>query len=645
MKQDKSSDIISKFRALDREEKLKIVNLIAKDGEDSVTDVRKKLNLSFSTTHKYLNELEDAGILKSSLKTIGGRQKRMYSLTDFQIILDPLKLSSLQKPELMKKEASINIVDSQGLPQKLGLDTLRKTLMDVGIPVHMSEIMVEKILDEAYDGMSIGELKSVIMGVLTGERSIFDKAMMNLSTNGFFGDQALTTILRQKNLELPVEMYMDADIDIYNVGVPKPISILHDLRAFLKYGIVEATPPNSLEATINHIRTILEMTHTEIVGPQAFNHLNIFLAPYASKLIYPRLKQIMRDLINVYLHISHMVGGSSLYYCLDLTIPSKMKKEPAVGLKGSTVGVYGDYESEAQDIVKAILETIGSVKFPCLIINLDKNWENSELNETISEVSKKTKILFSNLNRPWQNNASYFHEVMRFEIESEGFAQSSIGNCQTTTINLPGLVYKTKDESDFLEKLGEVMNSCFDVITTSAESITGKFYTSFSFLPRKFEDKRYFNLDEATYAICTCGMNEVTKKILGSQLHEDKASQNFVVKTLKQMQKIIEEKQLPLNVGIAEHTFKHVLERFARRDLKDFGNEVYCKGTKENPTYTSGTSVAQDAEISLEEKIKIEEKFHPLQKMGHMCEIKKDRNILDILKLITKSDIGYATII
>ncbi len=560
-------------------------------------------------------------------------------------MLDPVKLSSLQKPGIMRKETKINIVDSQGLPQKLGLDDIRKTLMDIGIPIHISEIIVKNILDEVYDGMSIGGLKSVILGILTKERAIFDKAMLKLSSSGFFGDQTLSTILKQKNLVIPITMYMNGDIDIYNVSVPKPISILHDPRLILKYSVIKTAPLTHLDAIINHMRTLFEMTHKEVVGPQALNHLNVFLAPYMFDLIYPRLKQLIQGLTNMYLHISHLIGGSPLYYCLDLKIPKQLKKEPAIGPKGKISGVYGDYESESQDILKAFLETMHSLKFPRLVINLNKGWESSELIEMISETSLKKKVLFANVDKPWQNNASYFHEVMRFQTPAKNSGLvTSIGNLQTTTINFPGLIYKTKDEAEFFEKVEEVVNTCFDVITTSAESITGKFYTSFSFLPKKFEDKRYFNLDESTYAICTCGMNEVTKKLLGSQLHEDKAGQKFVLKILKKIQKLIDEKNLPLKVGIAEHTFKHVLERFAIRDLRDFGSDVYHKGTKENPTYTPGTSVAHDAEISLEDKIKIEEKFHPLQKMGHMSEIKKDRNVLDILKLVTKSDIGYFTL-
>jgi len=638
------SDLIAMFKALDREEKFKIISLIAKEGENSVTDVKKKLRLSFSTAHKYLNDLEKAGILKSIVKISGTREKKLYSLTDFKINLNPHNIFTQTKTVAMP-ESTIQIVDSQGLTQELKTSKLYETFVQIGIPVWIVETMLTKLSNELYDGMSVSELKSIVLEILLKEKSMFDKTVEKISSERFFGDESLQNILKQKKLELPFKMYISGDIDIYNVGIPKPISILHDLRFPLKYGIIGLNPPGHLGSIINHVRTLIEMTHKDVIGPQAFNHLNVFLAPYVSELNYPQLKQTIENLTNIYPHISPTIEGAALYYCLDLMIPSYLKKEPAIGPEGKVVGVYGDFESESESVLKAILETIGNAQFPRLIFNLHKGWQKYGLIKMVIDILKNTRVLFANLTAPWQKHASYFHEVMRIGSESNVNETMRTGNCQTTTINFPRVAWQVKDESQFFEKLDKTMDVCLDVLTTSAESIGGKFYTTLSFISKKNNGEKYYEIDNATYAICTCGLDEAVKKLVGAQLHENKSAQDFVIKTLNHMQSFINKKKMPLKVGIAEHIFRPVLERFAKKDLKDFGSGIHYKGSKDDPSYTAGTSVAEDAKIDAEEKIKIEEKFHPLQNAGHLSIIKADREIFKLLKLITKSDIGYFVIV
>lgn len=368
------SNLISKFRALDREEKFKIINLIAKEGENSVTDVRKKLKLSFSTAHKYLTELEKSNILKSNMKVTGGREKKLYSLKDFEIHFNPRNMFD-QPKSISSYGSSIMVVDSHGLPQEIKMNMLYDVFLSMGMPVWIIEVVLSRLSNELYDGMSIGEMKTVILETLSEEKTLFDKIIEKISTNQFFGDESAQSILKQKRMETPLKMYIAGDIDIYNVGLPKPISILHDIRLLLKYGIVEPNPPQYISSIVNNIRTLVEITHGDVIGPQAFNHLNVFLSPYISEMNNRQLKEVVENLTNIYSHVNHLMGGAPLYYSIDLKTPQFLSKEPAIGPNGKIVGVYGDFESEAEKIAKSILEVIGNVKYPCLIFNLYKGWQ------------------------------------------------------------------------------------------------------------------------------------------------------------------------------------------------------------------------------------------------------------------------------
>ncbi|MBI2543013.1 MAG: winged helix-turn-helix transcriptional regulator [Candidatus Aenigmarchaeota archaeon] len=631
-------DAISKFKALDSEGKFKIVELIAKEGENSITDVRNKLKLSFSTAHKYLNELEKADILKSDVKIDNGRQKKLYVLKNFKINFDVL--SSVSKQDSIG-DSSFHIVNAEGLPEEFKTSQLRQKLMDIGIPVWLVESVLSKISNEVYGGISISSLESLILRILLEEKKIFDSSVEKLSSTRIFGDYSLQNIMKEKKLESSIKMYNEGGIDIYNIGIPKPVSILHDLRPILKNGLSEQQPPKNLYDVLNYLRTILEMSKKDIAGPQAFNHLNVFLAPFISGLNVIQLKEMMENLANIYTHISSTMQGTALYYCFDLAIPSSLQKQPAIGPKGKVVGTYGDFESESQSITKAFLEAIEKLKQPRLVFNMYKGWDKTEATESIEKnLDKLTRPLFANLVPSWQKDASYFHEVIRIDnpISDNSFGK---GNCQTTTINLPRIAWQTKGESEFFESLDKSIGACLDVLTASAEYIGGKSHTSPSFIFSKFGGERYYDLDKSTYVVCTAGLNEVAKKLVGYQLHENEESVDFTLKVLNHMKKSVEHEKMPFKVGVCEHIFKPVLERFAQKDIHDFGDKVIYSGDKENPCYTSGSSVAENSGIDLKEKIRIEKKFHALHDFGHQSIIKKDRELGEILKLVSKSDIGY----
>ena len=90
-------DLIKICKALNCENKLRIVDLIFREGKKSITDVRNELNLSFSTVHKYLNQLEQAEILFSREITENNRQKKVYHLNGFFVKITPEIISQNAK--------------------------------------------------------------------------------------------------------------------------------------------------------------------------------------------------------------------------------------------------------------------------------------------------------------------------------------------------------------------------------------------------------------------------------------------------------------------------------------------------------------------------------------------------------------------
>ncbi len=81
-KYDILTEVANKLQALDNDVKLKIIALLVEEGSKSITDISKELEINFSTAHKYLEQLEEAGLVTSK-QVSENRLKRLFYVKDF----------------------------------------------------------------------------------------------------------------------------------------------------------------------------------------------------------------------------------------------------------------------------------------------------------------------------------------------------------------------------------------------------------------------------------------------------------------------------------------------------------------------------------------------------------------------------------
>lgn len=94
--------LAKKTRALGHSLRLRIVSLLAKEGEDMyLNEVANRLKINRALAKIHLNKLENAGIVKSRVVLLEGeaRALRYYELQDFEIHISP---------KLLKKEVENN---------------------------------------------------------------------------------------------------------------------------------------------------------------------------------------------------------------------------------------------------------------------------------------------------------------------------------------------------------------------------------------------------------------------------------------------------------------------------------------------------------------------------------------------------------
>ncbi|CAB3287662.1 Ribonucleotide reductase of class III (anaerobic), large subunit [Methanocaldococcus lauensis] len=358
---------------------------------------------------------------------------------------------------------------------------------------------------------------------------------------------------------------------------------------------------------------------------------------------------------------------------LELEIPDFLKDKPAV-IAGTTRGTYGDYEDEAKLILEALVEVMmeGDAMgkpflFPNFIIKLRENAfkdENRELMYKIHQLSAKFGIpYFINMFPDWQEiNTNAMGCRTRLSGNWTGDAEIDTlrtGNMQWYSLNLPRIAYEANGDDD---KLFEILNERLELLKEALlikhEVTKERLYIDklMPFLTQDFNGEPYYRYENTTKTFGFVGLNEMLKYHIGEELHESKEAVKFGEKVIRYIKEYADKlkEETGLRWTVTQTPAESTAGRFARLDYKYYKEETISvvRGDLKDPEtlyYTNSSHVRVDAPITFGEKVRIEERFHPLCNGGHIMHIwnierAADPDVLmSITKKITKTDIGFWT--
>lgn len=171
-------------------------------------------------------------------------------------------------------------------------------------------------------------------------------------------------------------------------AVNRPNCFNADLRFYAKNGLKidgkglmgsVAKPAKTLEVLLNHLLQAWMAGATVFSGGQGYVNFNILLAPFAKGRTYEEIKQAIQGFI-YNCNMSLICRGGQVLFSsigIDLSVPDVLKDEPAIGPGGIEVGVYGDYQEEADLIFRAICEVSDEKdgngayhRFPNILFNI-----------------------------------------------------------------------------------------------------------------------------------------------------------------------------------------------------------------------------------------------------------------------------------
>jgi ribonucleoside-triphosphate reductase len=340
----------------------------------------------------------------------------------------------------------------------------------------------------------------------------------------------------------------------------RPFCQSHDARFFFKNGFLAdgtgthtavAGPAKHLSVAIQHCAKILLAAQTQMAGGQSIDCFNTWLAPFCKGLSDEQIKQAAQEFIYE-LNQSYVArGGQVVFSNLDFEfgIPDWIKNIPAV-VGGKEVGVYGDYEEEANKFLREYIK----IKIKGDFVGKQHMWPNDVFKvrrDTFQKYPEEMKLVHEFMAKygtpyianglpEWQTeNFNYMGCRTRLDSAYSGvWGTLRTGNDIYITLNLPRIAYESRGNDErFFEILNKRLAKMAEILIIKhkiSDDILHK-QGLLQFLSQKFDGEEYYNLANTTKTFGYAGLTEATKIHCDYHLHENETAQQFGLKIIGKM--------------------------------------------------------------------------------------------------------------
>jgi len=450
------------------------------------------------------------------------------------------------------------------------------------------------------------------------------QGLNNYISSRVISEYWLHRIYLKKNPKI-AQAHIDGDFHIHNLQILGAYCVGWDLRDLLVSGFtgvkgkISSKPAKHFRVALLQAVNFIYTLTGEAAGAQAFSNFDTYLAPFIryDHLDYKEVKQALQEFIfnmNVPTRVGFQTPFSNI--TLDLTVPSFMKNEQVI-IGGKLMDeTYGDFQEEMNMFNKALFEVMtegdanGRVfSFPIPTINITKDfdYENEGAKQLFEATAKYGIPYFANFvnsdMKPEDVRSMCCHlRLDTRELKKRGGglfgANPLTGSIGVITINLPRIGYLSKEESQFFERLDELMELAKEALQVKREFLEK--YTEKGLYPYS---KFYLRTIKQTFGeywknhfstIGLIGMNEACLNFLGESIATEEGKK-FAIKVLDHMREKLEDFQLEtqqifnLEATPAEGT-SYDLALKDKKKFKDIivaNEEAYKKGAE--PYYTNSS--------------------------------------------------------
>ncbi len=570
-----------------------------------------------------------------------------------------------------------SLVKETGIPQQSAIHVakeveakLRKLKVNYLSAPLIREIVTVQLLEE---GMEEARAKYTRLGMpvydVTHLIEQGSKENANLHHNPetihkFAGDQILREFLMVKVLPGYIgDAHMRGDIHLHDADyfAVRPNCLQHDLSWFFENGLrvdgtgkhtsVAAPPKHAMVAAL-HAAKVLASAQTNMAGGQSLDNFNIFMAPFFTGMSYEDVKQVAQAFVYE-MNMQYVARGGQVVFSnidIELTVPKYLASKPAIGPKGKVMGTYADYHDELITFTNALLDTfmegdaLGKPHlFPNTIVKVrDSAFKDPEQKEMLFKVhqlfSKYGTPYILNMLPEWQHDAvnsmGCRTRLSGDWADKQGYDDPSMstmrtGNIHYNTVNLPRIALEANgDDSRIFEIMDKRLDLIREALNIKHDLMDKRLHVNkiLPFLTQKGKDgQEYYRFKDLTHTVGFVGLNELTKIHCGAGLHESMDAYDFGIDVIRYMRDWADTMteltgwRWTLTQTPAEST----AGRFARLDMKEFGNRAIVNGDREKGAvyYTNSSHVQVNADIPLFERAKMDGKFHPICNGGHIAHL------------------------
>jgi ribonucleoside-triphosphate reductase len=440
------------------------------------------------------------------------------------------------------------------------------------------------------------------------------------------------------------------DLDYF---LTRPFCYEHDLRFFLKHGIkadgsgvhnAVSGAPKRLDSAMMQAAKVLQLYQTHYSGGQGFDFFNVWMAPFCDGVDDATLRQCVERFVYELDQSSLSRGGQTAFtsITLEFAVPKFLQGLSAVLPGGVTNGnVYGDYEEEAQRLLRAVVETymhgdaLGKpFHFPKPEFKLREKAlsEHEDLVLLANALSAKygssyflnhcapfmPEILQSQCCRYFLTpDSDYFDDLEKGTLK--------IGSVQTVTLNLPRIAYESAGSDarlfELLAERMEMTKGVFEAKRACLKAIMAR--GAAPLLSADCYGSPYFNIDKQTNSVGFVGLNEMLRYHTGSELHESDSAWRFGLKVMNFMSNKVKEMEQSTGYrfGLVQTPAESCAHRLALLDLQEYDGKAVVQGSGKSAYYTNSSHVRYGASLPLFKRLRIESSFHPILKGGVISHV------------------------
>ncbi|MFH1285921.1 MAG: ribonucleoside triphosphate reductase [Candidatus Micrarchaeota archaeon] len=324
-------------------------------------------------------------------------------------------------------------------------------------------------------------------------------------------------------------------------------------------GKIDSRPPKHMNTTLWQMINYIGTMQNEWAGAQAFSSFDTYLAPFVKtdKMGFEDVKQALQGFV-YNLNIASRWGGQTPFsnLTIDWTVPEDLKSMPAL-VGGQPMDFdYGDCVDEMELVNRAFLEVLmeGDGKgrvftFPIPTYNITRefDWESANANLLFEMSARYGLPYFQNFVNSSLKPGDVRSMCCRLqmdmrELRSRGGglfgAVEMTGSVGVVTINMPRIGLLAKNEEQFLERVGKLMELAKQSLEIKREVVQRNIDNGL--MPYT---KRYLvSLKNHFSTIGLVGMNEALLNFMGAGIATPEGKK-FALRVLDYMRTRLQEFQ------------------------------------------------------------------------------------------------------